>query len=163
MTPLIDVDKFIDDTKINEVNLDDCFQKQSSLRAYYGSLAAQYEANASKAKMLFEIREAQVFKEIRDSMVASGVKPTEKAIENAVKTDPRWIKERSKMIDMQCQADIARALVTSLVDRRDMLIQLGADRRGESKGQLRMMAAQEEADRMVRLQTQVKALINKAN
>nr|DAI21503.1 MAG TPA: hypothetical protein [Caudoviricetes sp.] len=54
-----------------------------------------------------------------------------------------------------------KALVMSLVDRRDMLIQLGADRRDESKGQLRMLTAQAEQQRMNALSKQTQAIFKR--
>lgn len=147
LTPT-DVEKFIKETQVNQVNLDECFQKQSALRAYYGAEAARYDSFASKVKSVFEFKEAQLFKTYREKFIAEGVKPTEKMIENAVRLDPAWLKSKQAVIDAQCQADIARALVMSLIDRRDMLIQLGADRRDETKGQMRMMEMQQEQGRI---------------
>lgn len=144
----LDVEKFINDTRVSEVRLDECFQEQSSLRAYYGAQAASYEAHASKMKSVFEFREAQLFKEYRDKFAEEGTKTTEKMIENAVKLDPRWLKARQMLIDAQCQSDVAKAFVSSLVDRRDMLIQLGADRRDDNKGQMRLLAIQQENERL---------------
>lgn len=159
----LDIDKFIDETRISEVTLDDCFQKQSSLRAYYGAVASRAEAFASQIKAAFEYKEAQLFKEHRERFAEEGIKVTEKMIENAVKTDPAWLRAKMKLIDAQCQADIARAMVMSLVDRRDMLIQLGADRRDENKGQMRMLVAQQESERMAQLQRQTQAILSKRN
>lgn len=158
MTNKLDVNTFIEETKINPVNLDDAFMKQSSLRAYYGAMAANADMNAAKAKARFDILEARLYKKYRDAATTEGVKTTEKSLENQVKLDEEWAKGKAEYINAQCYADVAKALVSSLVDRRDMLIQLGADRRDESKGQMRVMAAQAEADRMDRLRDTAKSL-----
>lgn len=147
----INVEKFIEDTRITEIDLDNCFQQQSSLRAYYGTVGAQYEAQANKLKAAFEYHEACLFKEYRDKFAEDGIKTTEKALENAVKMDKRWLSAKKQYIDAQCESDIAKALVASLIDRKDMLIQIGADRRDESKGQLRMMEIQKENSRLENL------------
>jgi hypothetical protein len=39
------------------------------------------------------------------------------------------------------------------VDRRDMLIQLGADRRDDNKGQMRLLAVQQEEARLRELRS----------
>ena len=65
---------------------------------------------------------------------------------NAVKLDPRWIKGKNTVIEAETIASINKSLVISLADRRDMMIQLGADRREEFKGGVRILAEQNERD-----------------
>ncbi|MFT4064377.1 hypothetical protein [Paraburkholderia sp.] len=141
----IDVDKFKADMQVTETNLDDCMMQQASLRAYYGARAARAEAQASSIKARFEVREAKIYDEHRKSLVAAGEKVTEKAVENMVKMDPRWIAAKMLVIESESIAAVAKSCVVALADRKDMVVQLGADRREETKGQTRIMAA--EADR----------------
>ena len=82
-------------------------------------------------------------------------------LENQVKTDPLWFSGKTKVAEARRNSDILKALVMSLVDRRDMLIQLGADRRDESKGQLRMLTAQNEQARLNALAKQTQAIFNR--
>jgi hypothetical protein len=144
----IDVDKFKADMQVTENNLDDCMMQQASLRAFYGARAARAEAQASSIKARFEVREAKIFDEHRKAMVASGEKVTEKAIENLVKMDPRWVAGKLLVVEAESIAAVAKSCVFALSDRRDMIIQLGADRRDESKGQVRIMAAQAERENL---------------
>lgn len=157
MTPL-DVNQFIEETRINETNLDDAFQKQSSLRAYYGAVAAEADSVAARRKMAIEVVEAKLYKKYRDQAVAEGAKVTEAALTAQIKSDPVWLETKKLYIEAQAHADLARSFVASLADRRDMLIQLGADRRDESKGAMRMMAAQAENNRMDRLRAQASSI-----
>lgn len=69
-------------------------------------------------------------------------------VENAVKTDPRWLAGKENVIEAETIAAVNKSLAISLADRRDMLIQLGADRRDEAKGQARLLAAQAEREGM---------------
>lgn len=144
----IDPNTFKDETSIRQHNLDTCFMEQSSLRAYYGSMAANAEAQAARAKTKFEVLEARLYDHHRKILVDSGVKATEKMVENAVKTDPRWLEGKERVIDADTIASVNKALAISLADRRDMLIQLGADRRDESKGQARLLAIKEEQENL---------------
>ena len=157
MTPL-DVNQFIEETRINETNLDDAFQKQSSLRAYYGAVAAEADSIAARRKMAVEVVEAKLYKKYRDQAATDGVKITEAALTAQIKSDPVWLETKKLHIEAQAHADLARSFVASLADRRDMLIQLGADRRDESKGTMRMMAAQAETNRMDRLRAQASSI-----
>lgn len=140
----IDVEKFIRDTRISEVDLDKAFFEQASLRAYYGALAAERESFANRLETAFESQEALLSRNIRQSLIEQKIKPTEKMIEEIMRSDSKWVKMKNAVYEAQAQATIAKALVQSLVDRRDMLIQLGADRRDESKGQLRMLEIQKD-------------------
>jgi hypothetical protein len=135
----VDVEDFKRTTSINEANLDNCIMEQSGLRATYGALAANAEAQHARLKARFEVREASLYDKHRKLLAESGEKVTEKAIENAVKLDPDWIKGKNAVIEADTIANINRALVFAIADRRDMLIQIGSDRRQEMGGALRIM------------------------
>lgn len=144
----VDVDQFRDDTRVTEANLDQCMIEQSGLRAYYGATAARAEAQAARVKAKFEVVEATLYDHHRKELAKMGEKTTEKMVENAVKLDPRWIKAKNMVIEAETIASINKGLVESLKDRRDMIIQLGADRRDEYKGAARVLAEQGQRDEL---------------
>ena len=144
----IDANAFREETQIKGHDLDTCFMQQSSLRAYYGTLAARAEAQASLCKTKFEVLEARLYDHHRKTLTDGGAKVTEKMVENAVKTDPRWLAGKENVIEADTIANVNKALAISLADRRDMLYQLGADRRDEARGQSRLLAAQGDRENM---------------
>jgi hypothetical protein len=154
---MVDQSQFRRDVSVSEANLDNCMMEQASMRAYYGSLAAQAEAQAGRMKARFDVVEAKLYMDHRKQLealaAAGGPKVTEKAIESAVKTDPRWLKMKNTVIEAEAIAQINKGMAISFGDRRDMLIQLGADRREEGKGQLRVLAAQQEREELSRRAT----------
>ena len=81
----VDVMAFNRDTKLTEATLDSAMMEQSGLRAYYGTQAAQAEAQHARLKVRFEVLEAKLYDEHRKLAAASGEKVTEKMVENAVK------------------------------------------------------------------------------
>jgi len=135
----VDSDEFAKDTRVTETNLDDCMIKQSSLRSFYGVQAAKAEAQAARMKARFEVVEAQLYDLHRKELATKGEKTTEKMVETCVLTDPRWLKMKNTVIEADSIFSINRALVFSLIDRKDMLVQLAYDRRDESKGQVRVL------------------------
>ena len=139
----VDVKEFAAKMAISEVNIDSCMFEQASLRAYYGQQAAMAEAQASRMKAKFETIEASLYDEHRKAFAASGEKTTEKMVENAVKMDRRWLSAKNLVIEAESIASINKNLVMSLSDRKDMLIQIGADRREEMKGALRITEKEE--------------------
>lgn len=136
---------FVVTTSINDVDLDRCMIEQNALRATYGTRAARAAQQYGRLKLKFEILEATLYEEYRRLAAEAGEKVTEKALEGRVKTDKRWGKAKLLIIDAEALADIEKALVESLKDRKDMLVQLGADRRGELQGQVRTMMGQNSA------------------
>ena len=144
----VDVNQFNRDTKLTEATLDQAMMEQAGLRAYYGSQAANAEAQHARLKVRFDVLEAKLYDEHRKGLAAGGEKVTEKMVENAVKLDPRWAKAKNAVIEAETIASVNKSLVISLADRRDMMIQLGADRREEFKGAARVMAAQDERESM---------------
>ena len=139
----VDPSKFRTETAISEATLDQCMTEQAGLRAYYGAEAAHAEAQAARTKATFELLEAQLYDKHRRILATSGEKTTEKMIENAVRLDPAWIHGKNRLIEAETISNVNRALVFSLVDRKDMLTQLGNDRRGERAGQLRILEREE--------------------
>lgn len=144
----VDVDQFRTDTRVTEATLDTCMIEQNGLRAYYGAQAARAEAQHARLKVKFEVIEATLYDKHRKDLATAGEKVTEKMVENAVKMDPRWLKAKNLVIEAETVASINKSLVESLKDRRDMIIQLGADRRDEYKGQARVLAEQQERDQL---------------
>ncbi len=136
----IDVAQFRDDTKVAEHNLDNCMMQQAGHFATYAESHARAEAQHMRLKARFEVLEAQLYDQHRKALIAAGEKATEKQVENAVRQDPKWLKNRNVVIEAETIASINKGCVESLKQRRDMIIQLGADRREEGKGQVRIMA-----------------------
>lgn len=133
-----DVVIFTRDTKITDATLDQCMQDQASLMARQCALHAQAEAQLARTKQQFNVLEAGLYDAYRKKFIDMGEKATEKAIENAVRLDKKWAKASLLLIEAQTYADMHKGFVLSLRDRKDMLVQLGADRREEMKGQVRI-------------------------
>lgn len=146
MDYFVDVEQFNKDTKLTEATLDQAMMEQAGLRAFYGSQAAYAEAQHMRLKARFDVLEAKLYDEHRKALAASGEKVTEKMVENAVKLDSRWLQGKNAVIEAETIASVNKSLVISLADRRDMMIQLGADRREEFKGATRILEAQSERD-----------------
>lgn len=145
----IDVAQFRAETDPKMTDLDNAMIEQSGLRAYYHSLAAQSEAQEQRLKDRFKVKEAELYDKHRKALALTGEKVTEKMVENAVLLDPQWIRMKNMVTEAGTIANINRGLVDSLRDRASMLVQLGADRREEGKGQLRIMQDQDIRQRAI--------------
>lgn len=139
----IDVGQFRKDISVSETNLDNCMMEQAGLIAYYIEKAARAEAQAQRTKVQVEIGEAKLFDQHRKALAATAEKVTEKMVESAVRLDPKYGAIQNRLIEAESRAAIAKGCVEALKQRRDMIIQLGADRREEGKGAVRIMAAEQ--------------------
>lgn len=140
-----DIAAFNKDIAFTEATLDLAMRMQASLAAYQNERAARATAQAARIKLKFESVEALLYEAYRKHFVSTGEKVTEKAVENAVRKDSRWVKAKEALIEAEMYADIHKGFVYALRDRNDMLIQAGAAARQERGGQLRMNEAQSQA------------------
>jgi hypothetical protein len=150
----ISAEKLREDVSIDKDNLDDGFINQASLFVHYANLKANARMQYEKMKAAFEILESRLYAQYRASLAAAAIAeagaaasegkkektvkaPTEAQIDAAVKADPRWWANKKRVIEAQGIYDLATNTASAFEQRRDMLIQMGSDRREEMKGQLR--------------------------
>jgi hypothetical protein len=137
---ILNVDTFQDDLEIDDRDLNHAFMRQASLFAYYAAIHVRAMRKEARTKLLLEIEEAKVAKAIRDKMVAEGTKTTEKQIEQEVSRTPSYIKAVNAYNEAKANTALAVSAVEAFRQRRDMLIQLGANQREELKGEVRVVA-----------------------
>jgi hypothetical protein len=135
----LNADTFQEDLEIDGHNLNNAFMRQASLFAYYAATHVGAMRKEARAKLLLEIEEAKVAKSIRDKMVAEGTKTTEKQIEQEVSRTPSYIKAVNAYNEAKANTALAASAVEAFRQRRDMLIQLGANQREELKGETRVV------------------------
>lgn len=138
----IPAEQWTADTRVSEVTLNENMMQQAGLRAFYGVQAAMAEQQHSKLKQRLELTEASLSDKYRRQFVAAGEKVTEKMIESAVRQDEAYQKVKNLVIEAESIVNQNKAIVAAMGDRKDMLVQLGADRRNEMQGQLRVMEQQ---------------------
>jgi hypothetical protein len=56
-----------------------------------------------------------------------------------VKRDRRWWNSKQRILDAECIYDLAAGAVQSMEQRKDMIVTMGADRRVERQGELRLL------------------------
>lgn len=134
----IDVDKLAADLKLDEVDLNDAWLTQAGLAAYYGVLAARAASQVINVKIVRDAKEAEVAGEIRARFASNGQKVTEAAIKEELDQDLRVIAvNRAYALAISIEGE-TKAAVEAFRQRRDMLVQLGANSREEVKGSMRM-------------------------
>lgn len=131
------------DLAFSEHNLDDAFMSQSGMFAHYSGVAHRAARRYDQIAQQVKLVEARLDQEIRQQAADDGEKITEAAIKNRLLLDPRHRKITERMHDAKAVAGMTKDACESFKQRRDMLIQMGANVREEQKGEMRMKAARE--------------------
>lgn len=164
MALTLDPETLRDDVQIEETNLDKAFREQASLFAHYATLYFNAARATGRAKVLLETKEAVVAKEIRDRAIAASEKITEKAIEQELARHKEIIHHKLAFSEAEALEDLAKNALEAFKQRKDMLVQLGANAREEYRGELTMKTA--EASRAAKhadFAEQVKTRMNGGN
>lgn len=120
-----------DVVKISDIKLSEEFMHQPSVYAWFAALCEIAGSEAESKKFMLSVLKANTEKKVRREYAASGTKTTESAIAAEVQTDDAFIASSIALIEAERQYSILRALVRSLDQRKDMLIQLGVMKRQE--------------------------------
>lgn len=134
------------DVQFDLNDLDNAIRQHAALFVHYADLARLARRQFERMKATAEVLESKLYAIHREAMAAEGKKPTEGAIDAAVKTDPRWFATQQKMIDSRAIYDLASDAREAFSQRKDMLIQVSVDRRKEREGELRVNTIREAVD-----------------
>jgi hypothetical protein len=139
---MIDPKKAAKDVSINTADLQNEFVEQAGYFAYYSTKAAQADRQESMAKMARDRVHAVVDAEIRKQAIAEKEKVTEAVIKHRVNLDDRYRVAAEARIDAAMVTNLCKGNVDAFRNKRDMLIQIGANDRHDQKGSLRTLGDQ---------------------
>jgi hypothetical protein len=159
----VDAEQLARDVSIDPLNLDQACVEHAAKFVHYAERRALSRRQHEKMKAAFEILESQLYAEKREELSAAEetvtdakgkeitrkVKPTEAQIDAAVKGDRRWWSAKNRVIDAQFAFDLAQNAGSAFEQRRDMIVQMGSDRRIERSGELRIQATQSRREDMM--------------
>lgn len=140
-----ETDTVSEDLFIDENNLNDEFVRQAGNFAWYAVLAAEAESYRDKLKFELEVLEADLDKQVREELELRGEKITEKVVSAEILKKQEYRDKKQDLLEAARQLGIMKAVKEGLVQKKDMLISLGANMRNENDSGLRIL--QEKADR----------------
>lgn len=120
-----------EDLAVNQSVLSEEFAHHAERFAWYSTayeLAANHEA---RLKEELARAYAHVDARVREDARGSGVKMTEKAVENTVITHPIYNEVQEEYLTAKRNTGLLKSARDAMIHRRDMLIQLGANYRAE--------------------------------
>ena len=135
------VEAFETDIKIDDLDLDVAFREQASLYAHYAVLYRDAQRVAGAKKINLDVTRSEIDKSIRDAAATAGTKLTQAQIDAEIDRDKRYIQARLASIDASASEKLLANTLEAFGQRKDMLVQLGAQHRKEMEGPLHMMAS----------------------
>lgn len=138
LNTFIDADVLKKDLEFTDATIGLAMTRQAALFAHYSRLAADAQYQADRMKQQVELTEAILNQRFRDSLIASGTKPTEKTIDTMVIQDTGYQDALERMHEAKAIAKMVDTAADSFRHRKDMLQGRGADLRLEKQGELRM-------------------------
>ena len=117
--------------KINEADLMNEFINQPSTYAWFAALSEISSAEVELKKFNLSVLEANLDKKKREELSVNDKKVTESMVKSAIQSDAKFIALNEELLELQRQYGILRAIVGSLHQRKDMLIQIGSMKRQE--------------------------------
>jgi len=123
-----------DDLKIDQTQLDREFVEQSEKYAYYATLAELAKDREARLESELKVLSARIDWEIRDQAAAlqasnTKVKLTEEMVKNQVIADSRIQTKNKELLEARKLAGMLRVAKESFLQRKDMLVSLGANHR----------------------------------
>lgn len=145
----VDMDQLKKDVSINPNDLDSAMMEHASLYVHYASQTVSARRQYERLKNAFEILEARLDAEYRESLSSEGgKKPTEAAIRNALVADKRWSGAQAKVIEAQSIWKLCEVGENALIQRKDLILEVARDRRKEKEGELRVRESQHLRDQV---------------
>lgn len=132
----IDEEQFKKDIGFSLADLSGAMMSQASLFAHYGVLAARAAKQVDDCKLLLENAEAKVYRLLRDKYTAAGTKVTEAMLEKEVSVHPTVVQFKKALNEARQVEAITKVYVEAFRNRKDMLIQEGAQQRKEMDGEV---------------------------
>ena len=123
--------ELLDALASDPTSLDRDFLRLPGLLAYHAACSARAMGAHLRAKAHAERLFGLLQLEQRERMLAEGLRPTESQVAARALVDPRMIAAHEEEIRTAVEHQARKGVVGSLQAKRDMLIQLGAQRRAE--------------------------------
>lgn len=107
--------------------------KQTQRYAYFAGIAAYAQKRFDEISSKLDRYTSIIRKQKQEQLTSSGAKVTEKLLDAYVLSLPEYKELEDEKIEASYKLNLAKNLVTALSHRKDMLIQLSANTRAETK------------------------------
>lgn len=139
-------DEIAEDVGFDEAHLDDNMVQQPSLVAHYGRLLAESQYDMDTAKQKMEIAESKAAHALREEANDEGKKISEAQINSTLPTVPSVVKARMQYNRAKADHEGMKTTFEALRHKKDMMVQIGVNRRTEIEGKINGLIRTEKRD-----------------
>ena len=119
--------------RTDEHNLDKALYQHSGVYAFFGAVLAYAKNKMDEASSRVDHTEARVREERRAELLDAGKKATDRALDAYVKTVPEVQECETDHRTCTHRDNLAKNIINSLDHQKDMLVQISANKRAETK------------------------------
>jgi len=135
-----------EDVGFTEADLDDNMIRQPSLVAHYGRLLSELQFATDTAKQILSITESKGAQQMRDEAADEGKKITEALINSSLPTLAAVMKAQKAYNRAKADFEAMKVALEALRHKKDMMIQIGVNRRSELENKIRGLASSDAVD-----------------
>lgn len=117
--------------QIDTSDISEEFATHAGKFAYWAILVENASYQVDVLKQDLAVARAQLDAQKRAELKAAGKKSTEKMVENMVITDPQYLEKEDAYLDAKRTLGYFKAAKDAMIQRKDMLVSLGATQRAE--------------------------------
>ena len=128
----------LSELKVSAPLINDQISDHSSRYAYHGSLASEAAKNARDARTQAEVVEAQIINLVRSNWPEGEGRRSEWVTMAMVRSDPRWAEAWNNYHEAKRKSDLMQVTKEAFMQRKDLLVTMAANLRGEMGGQVRL-------------------------
>ena len=119
--------------RIDESSVEKALFQHTGVYAFFGAVIAHAKLKMDEASTTLEREEASVREERRAELLSSGKKATDRALDAYVKTVSSVQACENKLRECSHKYHLAKTIMNSLDHQKDMLVQISANKRAETK------------------------------
>lgn len=128
------------DLTINDVDLDGEFANQALTFAKYSTAYDISLKCASRVKAELDALAAQIDVAARKNASSSGIKLTEKMADHTIKGNTEYLEKTDELLQAQQITGLLKSARDAMIQKKEMLIQLGFSQRQERAADITMKA-----------------------
>ena len=119
--------------QLDESDIEPALIRHAATFAFFASVLSYAKQKKDLLSIQLETAEAMCMEERRKESLASGSKIAQGALNTYVLTVPELISMRESLISAETRYNLCKNVVSALDHQKDMLVQLSANKRAETK------------------------------
>ena len=135
------IQQMLAELHVSEDQINECCENQAQRYAYWSAESSRAEYNYENQKTALKVLESEITREV---VTASESKISQWQVESLIHSDPRWKQAKEELAYVQYVSQLLENVRLAFQNRREMIVTLAANLRGEMKGHIRLSSPTEQ-------------------